>query len=82
MFPGQRRLSPAALLGLWEAFPPARPCPTSCFWIRKPRACPAVGTMAFQIGLGYFENGGFVVEQLLMRDTTRSPPCSGRRWPG
>lgn len=27
-----------------------------------------VGTVAFQIGLGYFEDGRFVVEQLLMRD--------------
>ena len=32
-----------------------------------------VGTVAFQVGLGYFENGGFVVEQFLMRDYHEEP---------
>jgi len=32
-----------------------------------------VGTVAFQIGLGYFEEGRFVVEQFLMRDYHEEP---------
>ncbi len=32
-----------------------------------------VGTVAFQIGLGYFTSAGFVVEQLLMHDYPQEP---------
>lgn len=37
-----------------------------------------VGTIAFQIGLGYFSASGFVVEQLLMHDYTQEAPMLQR----
>lgn len=76
MFPGQRHALSSPLLSsvFGEAFP-ARPALSDFVFLDTETTglSGGVGTVAFQIGLGYFENGGFVVEQLLMRDYHQEP---------
>lgn len=70
LFNDQRHASPAVLESIFGcAFPPDVCAEDILFLDTETTGLSGgVGTIAFQIGIGYFAPSGFVVEQLLMRD--------------
>lgn len=71
LFPHQKHALSSPLLSsvFGEAFPPTLGLSDFVFLDTETTGLSGgVGTVAFQIGLGYFEDGQFVVEQLFMRD--------------
>lgn len=74
-FCDRRHATPDILEKVFECVFPDKVCPEDVLFLDTETTglSGGVGTVAFQIGLGYFTRVGFVVEQFLMHDYPQEP---------